>query len=68
MKLDKFIFNTKDELRSSPTATPMDIVFWKNVVAEFEKPSTGRAVWQIINMLVPYALLWYVMFFALAIS
>jgi omega-6 fatty acid desaturase (delta-12 desaturase) len=41
---------------------------WKQIVARYQKPSTGRAVWQIVNTLVPYAALWCLMHFALAIS
>lgn len=41
---------------------------WKGLVAEFHKPSTGRALWQIANTLVPYALLWYLAYLGLAVS
>jgi omega-6 fatty acid desaturase (delta-12 desaturase) len=41
---------------------------WKAIVARYQKPSTGRAVWQIVNTLVPYTALWWLMHFALAIS
>jgi len=34
---------------------------WRTVVAPFEKPSTPRAIWQIVNTLVPYAILWVLM-------
>ena len=44
-----------NESVAPPTPTPPDIAEWKAAVAEFQKPSTGRAVWQIINTLVPYA-------------
>ncbi len=40
----------------------MEIGEWKKVVAEFQKPSTGRAVWQIIDTLGPYGILWYLMY------
>jgi omega-6 fatty acid desaturase (delta-12 desaturase) len=48
--------------------SPADNLAWKKVVAEFEKPSAGRAIWQIINTLVPYAFLWYLMLISLAVS
>jgi len=41
---------------------------WKKLVAPYERPSRGRAVWQIINTLVPYVALWYLMYLALAVS
>jgi omega-6 fatty acid desaturase (delta-12 desaturase) len=46
----------------------MDVGEWKKIVAEFQKPSTGRALWQIVNTLGPYALLWYLMHRSLAVS
>src|SRR5687768_12960765 len=41
---------------------------WKQIVLEYQKPSTGRALWQTVNTLVPYALLWCLMYFALQVS
>lgn len=34
---------------------------WYQATARFEKPNLGRAVWQILDSLVPYLVLWYVM-------
>jgi omega-6 fatty acid desaturase (delta-12 desaturase) len=44
------------------------IAEWKAIVLKYQKPSTGRAVWQIANTLVPYAALWYLMHLCLAVS
>lgn len=41
---------------------------WKEIVARYQTPSTPRALWQIINTLVPYGLLWYLMSRTLAVS
>src|SRR5882762_7194888 len=41
---------------------------WKEIVAKYQQPSTPRAVWQMINTLGPYALLWYLMYRSLTIS
>jgi len=41
---------------------------WKEIVARYQKPSVGRAVWQITNTLVPYFALWVVMYFTAHIS
>jgi omega-6 fatty acid desaturase (delta-12 desaturase) len=41
---------------------------WKEIVARYQKPSTGRAVWQIVNTLVPYVGLWFLMHLTLKIS
>ena len=51
-----------------PTKTPPDIAEWKKIVAEFQQPSTGRALWQIVNTFGAYALLWYLMYLSLALS
>ena len=41
---------------------------WKKIVARYQKPSTGRAVWQVLNTLLPYAGLWCLMYFTTAVS
>jgi omega-6 fatty acid desaturase (delta-12 desaturase) len=48
-----------DGQQSDPSA-------WKEIVSRYQKPSTSRALWQVINTLVPYAGLWYLMFLTLA--
>ena len=45
-----------------------DTSAWKEIVARYQKPSIGRGVWQIVNTLVPYAVLWYLMYLCLAVS
>ena len=35
---------------------------WRAVIQEYQHPSTVRALWQIVNTLVPYVLLWYFMY------
>ena len=40
---------------------PMETSAWKEIVARYQKPSVGRAIWQIVNTLVPYCALWYLM-------
>ena len=47
---------------------PADASSWKQIVAEYQHPSPRRAVWQILNTLVPYALLWYLAYRTLAVS
>ncbi len=41
---------------------------WKEIVLEFQKPSLPRALWQIVNTLGAYALLWYLMYLSLSVS
>jgi len=50
---------------SSVPAQPA-ISEWKEIVAKFQVPSVPRAVWQIVNTLVPYFALWYLMWRSLA--
>jgi len=46
----------------------LEPAMWKEIVAQFQAPSTPRATWQIVNTMVPYAALWYLMFHTLAVS
>ena len=50
------------------TKTAPDTADWKKIAAKYQQPSPPRAIWQIVNTLVPYALLWYLMYHTLAIS
>jgi omega-6 fatty acid desaturase (delta-12 desaturase) len=45
-----------------------DQAHWKNIVVQYQKPSAPRALWQIVNTLVPYGLLWYLMYLSAAVS
>src|SRR5579859_6493471 len=56
------------ESASSPPRPPSDVPDWKPIVARYQQPSVGRALWQVTNTLVPYAGLWYLMYLCLAIS
>jgi omega-6 fatty acid desaturase (delta-12 desaturase) len=49
-------------------ATHPDVAAWKTIVLECQKPSRGRAIWQIVNTFGPYTLLWYLMYRSLEIS
>jgi omega-6 fatty acid desaturase (delta-12 desaturase) len=57
-----------DETKSIPAKTPVDNAAWKAIVAKYQKPSAWRALWQIVNTVVPYAGVWYLMHVCLAIS
>jgi len=41
---------------------------WKEVVAKYQQPALRRSLWQLINTLLPYAALWYLMYLSLAVS
>src|SRR5690349_2415453 len=45
-----------------------DKATWQRIVAEFQQPSTVRALWQVVNTFVPYAALWVLMYFSLKVS
>lgn len=47
---------------------PPDTSVWKEIVLQHQEPSTGRALWQMLNTLGPYALLWYLMYRSVEIS
>jgi omega-6 fatty acid desaturase (delta-12 desaturase) len=48
--------------RTSETAA------WKKIVAKYQQPSRWRSACQIINSLVPYIALWYLIYLSLAVS
>ena len=56
---------TESNLTPDP---PADNAAWRKIVLQYQKPSLLRALWQIIDTLVPYGLLWYLMYVSLAIS
>ena len=45
-----------------------DISQWKAIVARYQEPSRWRAIWQLVDTLIPYAALWYLMYLSLAWS
>ncbi len=45
-----------------------NVAAWKEIVAKYQEPSMPRAVWQLINTLGLYGLLWFLMYRSLTIS
>src|SRR6266566_5164445 len=41
---------------------------WKAIVAKYQNPALWRGLWQVLNTLVPYAALWYLMYLSLLVS
>jgi omega-6 fatty acid desaturase (delta-12 desaturase) len=41
---------------------------WKRAVAPYRQPHLGRSIWQIINTVVPYVGMWFLMVFSLKVS
>jgi omega-6 fatty acid desaturase (delta-12 desaturase) len=46
----------------------INVAAWKEIVAKYQEPSLPRAVWQLINTLGLYGLLWFLMYRSLTIS
>jgi acyl-lipid omega-6 desaturase (Delta-12 desaturase) len=46
--------------------TPVSL--WKPIVERFQRPSIGRAAWQLVNTLGGYALTWFLIYFAVQVS
>jgi omega-6 fatty acid desaturase (delta-12 desaturase) len=47
-------------------AAPND--YWKQIVARYQRPSIGRGVWQLMNTMIPYVMLWALMYFTARVS
>jgi omega-6 fatty acid desaturase (delta-12 desaturase) len=41
---------------------------WQELTAEYQKPDTLRSVWQLVNTVIPYVILWYLMYRSLEVS
>jgi omega-6 fatty acid desaturase (delta-12 desaturase) len=41
---------------------------WMEIVRRYNFPDRTRSIWQIVNSLVPYVLLWYLMYLSLSVS
>ena len=57
--------NESNSVQVKPVA---DNAAWKEIVARYQKSSTWRALWQIIDTLIPYAAIWYLMELCLPVS
>ena len=57
-----------NETSVGPITDQANVGGWKEIVARYQKPSAGRAIWQLVNTLVPYAGLWVAMYFSLSVS
>ena len=41
---------------------------WIEVISNYNKPDTSKSIWQLINSLGPYIILWVAMYYSLQIS
>jgi acyl-lipid omega-6 desaturase (Delta-12 desaturase) len=46
----------------------MNSSHWKDIVSKYQKPHLGHSIWQLVNTLVPYAAIWYLMYLSLSVS
>ena len=51
-----------------PTKGEQQRPTWKQIVLKYEQPALRHGFWQLINTLVPYATLWYLMYLSLEMS
>ena len=54
--------------QTGSNAKAADSATWKEIVLQCQTPSTPRALWQVVNTILPYASLWYLMYHVLDIS
>jgi omega-6 fatty acid desaturase (delta-12 desaturase) len=57
-----------DQLVHTENERQANAMPWKEVVAKYQEPSVWRSTWQIVNSVVPYAVLWYLMYRSLSVS
>ncbi|MGO9245653.1 MAG: fatty acid desaturase [Verrucomicrobiia bacterium] len=57
-----------DQLVHTDSERQANAMPWKEVVAKYQEPSVWRSTWQIVNSVVPYAVLWYLMYRSLSVS
>src|SRR3954470_6773132 len=50
------------------TESASEAANWKQIVARYQKPSVPRAIWQLVNTIVPFVALWVLMYFTMSIS
>jgi acyl-lipid omega-6 desaturase (Delta-12 desaturase) len=41
---------------------------WQQIVSRYQQPSALRALWQLFNTLIPYAVLWCLLYYSLQVS
>ena len=48
--------------------TTTDNRLWEKVIRKYNKPDVKKSIWQIVNSLIPYAFMWYLMYLSLQFS
>jgi acyl-lipid omega-6 desaturase (Delta-12 desaturase) len=57
-----------DSAASVEAQQPPNRPAWQDIVARYQKSALWPALWQMMNTLVPYAALWYLMYLSLGVS
>jgi omega-6 fatty acid desaturase (delta-12 desaturase) len=52
----------------TPNTSNVSAPNWQSIIMKYNKPSVPRSIWQLVNSLVPYFLLWILMAFTIKIS
>ncbi len=58
----------KEESVANTVNETVSPAVWKELVREYQEPSLWRALWQVVNSIGSYAVLWYLMYRSLTIS
>ena len=58
----------KSDFSSNGREGLSDTQSWKELVAPYQTPAAWRSTWQMVNTLVPYGVLWYLMYRSLKVS
>lgn len=53
---------------SAPQSRRAETAAWKELVAQYQQPSLPRAIWQMVNTLGSYVLVWLLIYFSLSVS
>lgn len=56
------------QIQSTQNKSTTTAFAWKEVVAKYQEPVLRRSLWQLVNTLVPYGVLWYLMYLSLGVS
>jgi len=63
-----YIFLVMTNNKSDKTGKDTDTKSWIQIISKYNQPDVRRSIWQIINSLGPYLVLWYVMYLSLSVS
>ena len=56
------------ESSTIPAGAPDEVPSWRKTLARYQAPAAWRSTWQVVNSLIPYAVLWYLMYRSLEVS